>query len=54
MATVYRRPESKFWYGRVQRCGKDLRKPLKTTPRPLADKRLKKWVEELDHYCPVN
>lgn len=49
MATVYRRPESKFWYGRVQRGGKDLRKPLKTTSRPLADKRLKKWVEELDN-----
>jgi len=46
MATIYRR--GRTWWGRVQRQGKELRQSLKTTARGVAEKRLKKWVDELD------
>lgn len=46
MATIYRR--GRQWWGRVQRAGADLRKPLKTTAEGVALKRLKAWVEAID------
>src|SRR5271166_782749 len=48
MATVYRRPGSQWWWGRVQRQGKDHRKPLATTSKGIAQKRLAAWLDELE------
>ncbi len=46
MATVYRRGTQ--WWGRVQRQGKDYRKPLATTSKGIAQKRLAAWLDELE------
>jgi integrase/recombinase XerD len=46
MATVYRRGTQ--WWGRVQRQGKDHRKPLATTSKGIAQKRLAAWLDELE------
>jgi integrase len=46
MATKYQR--GRQWWGRVQRDGHDIRKPLGTTSRSLADRYLKLWLDRLD------
>lgn len=46
MATIYRR--GRQWWGRVQRTGKDYRKPLKTAVEAVARKRLAEWLDELE------
>ncbi len=46
MATIYRR--GRQWWGRVQRAGADLREPLKTTSRSVAQRRLREWLDQLD------
>ncbi len=48
MATVYKPKGTRYWWGRVQRNGRDLRKSLETTSRYAAEKRLKKWLDRLD------
>lgn len=46
MATIYRRGQQ--WWGRVQRQRKEFRRPLETTSRSIAKKRLREWLDELD------
>jgi integrase len=46
MASVYRR--GKQLWGRVQRQGRELRQPLKTTVKSVAQRRLGEWLQELD------
>jgi integrase len=46
MAAIYRR--GRQWWGRVQRQGRDLREPLKTTSEIVARERLGTWLAELD------
>lgn len=46
MASIYRR--GKIWWGRVERNGRLLRHPLKTTSKKLARSRLTKWLAELE------
>lgn len=46
MASVYQR--GKVWWGRVQRQGREIRQPLKTGSRSVAERRLKAWIAELD------
>ena len=48
MANVYRQPGSRYWWGRIYRNGRRLRRSLKTTSRAQAEKRLREWQEELD------
>lgn len=45
MASIYKRGEN-YW-GRHWHKGRDLRKPLETTSRAVAQERLAKWIEEL-------
>lgn len=46
MATKYKRGQ--VWWGRAQRQGREFRKSLKTRNSAVADRRLAKWVEELE------
>jgi integrase len=46
MAGLYRR--GKTWWGRAQRDGREYRRSLKTTDRATAEKRLRKWLGDLD------
>lgn len=46
MASVYRR--GRQWWGRVQRQGRELRQPLKTTDKSVAKERLREWLDRLD------
>lgn len=46
MATIYRR--GSVWWGRVQRNGRDIRKSLDTTSRPTAERRLRRWLDDID------
>src|SRR6516162_2044796 len=48
MATIYRPRGSSYWWGRVQRQGKDHRKSLKTTSKGIAQKRFVAWLDELE------
>lgn len=48
MATIYRPDGTRYWWGRVQRNGRERRKTLKTTSRTVAKQRLKEWIERLD------
>ena len=46
MATVYKR--GRQWWGRVQIKGRDVREPLETTSKSVAEKRLQEWLDRLD------
>lgn len=46
MATIYKR--GGVWWGRAQRKGREYRRTLETADRGLAEKRLRKWLEELE------
>ncbi len=46
MATTYKR--GSLYWGRVQRKGRDLREPLKTTSKSVAKRRLAEWIERLE------
>lgn len=46
MATIYKR--GRQWWGRVQRQGREIRQPLKTTSEAIARKRLRAWLDEID------
>lgn len=46
MATKYKRGQ--IWWARAQRQGRDFRQSLKTRNSAVAERRLAKWVEELD------
>jgi integrase len=46
MASLYKR--GKVYWARAQRDGREHRRSCKTTDRGLAEKRLRKWLDELD------
>lgn len=46
MASVYRPKGTRYWWGRAQRNGKLFRRSLKTTVRSVAEKRLRRWLDE--------
>lgn len=46
MASIYKR--GKTWWGRAQRKGHEYRKSLATGDRATAEKRLRKWTDELE------
>lgn len=46
MASIYKR--GKTWWARAQRHNKEYRKSLETGNRPVAEKRLRIWLEELE------
>jgi len=48
MAGLYRRGESKIWWGRAQRQGREYRRSLKTADRALAERRFRQWLTDLD------
>jgi integrase len=48
MAGLYRRGQSKVWWGRAQRQGREYRRSLKTTDRTTADRRFRQWLDDLD------
>lgn len=46
MAAPYKR--GNVWWGRAQRNGKEFRRSLGTSNRSIAEKRLRKWLEDMD------
>jgi integrase len=48
MAGLYRRGESKIWWGRAQRENREYRRSLKTADRAIAERRFRQWLEDLD------
>jgi integrase/recombinase XerD len=48
MAGLYRRGESKIWWGRAQRSGREYRRSLKTADRAVAERRFRQWLADLD------
>lgn len=49
MAGIYKR--GKTWWGRAQRGNREFRRSLKTTDKGIAERRLRKWLEELEAYA---
>ena len=48
MAGIYRRGESKIWWGRAQRENREYRRSLKTADRAIAERRFRQWLADLD------
>jgi integrase len=48
MAGLYRRGQSKIWWGRAQRENREYRRSLKTTDRAIAERRFRQWLADLD------
>lgn len=47
MATLYKRPDSKFWQARFQYKNQDYRTSTDTTSRTVAERRAEKWEAEI-------